>query len=226
MMKKDILADPIATIKQHLFTAVIGDVMDVMGLQNQFLPPKIRGLDPRFKLVGRAMPVVESDVDPKKASQGDPQFGKMFEALDDLKEDEIYICTGSHLDYALWGELMTFRARHLAAAGAILDGFIRDTEGVLAQSFPVFCHGSYAQDQGPRGEVTDFRCPIEFDNGTKVAPGDLLVGDRDGVLVIPQDVEAEVLLRAYEKTVGESKVRDAILGGMSTSDAYKTFGIM
>lgn len=217
--------EPIETIKQHLFTAVLGDVMDVMGMRHQFLPPQICALDPKRKLVGRAMPVVEADVETDLDASG-PQFGLMFEALDDLKTDEIYVCTGASAKYALWGELMTVRAKQLGAAGAVVDGYVRDTEGVLAQDFAVFGYGSYAQDQGPRGEVVDFRCPITFGNGARVSPGDLLVGDRDGVLVIPKSAENEIIQRAYEKVVGESRVRDSILNGMSASEAYKTFGIM
>lgn len=217
--------DPIETIKTHLFTAVLGDVMDVMGMRQQFLPPEICALDPKRKLVGRAMPVVEADVEVEQDTTG-PQFGLMFEALDDLKVDEIYVCTGASASYALWGELMTVRAKQLGAAGAVLDGYVRDTDGVLAQDFAVFGYGSYAQDQGPRGEVIDFRCPITFGNGAKICPGDLLVGDRDGVLVIPKSAESEIIQRAYEKVVGESRVRDSILNGMSASEAYKTYGIM
>ncbi|MEP4989980.1 MAG: RraA family protein, partial [Paracoccaceae bacterium] len=127
MTEDEIIADPLATIRNHLFTAVIGDVMDVMGHQNQFLPPQIRPLDPKFQLVGRAMPVVEADVT-EPSAPGAPQFGLMFEALDDLKPGEIYICSGSHNDYALWGELMTHRARHLQANGAVLAGYVRDTD--------------------------------------------------------------------------------------------------
>jgi regulator of RNase E activity RraA len=84
----------------------------------------------------------------------------MLEALDDLKPNEVYICTGGSPRYALWGELMSIRAMHCGAAGAVLDGYSRDTRGILKLGFPTFSHGSYAQDQNPRGKVVDYRVPI------------------------------------------------------------------
>ena len=106
-------------------------------------------------------------------------FGLLFEALDDLRENEIYIATGSSLSYALWGGLMSTRAIHLKAAGAVLDGYVRDANEIEALGFTVFCRGTYAQDQAPRGKVIDYRCPIAID-GIAIAPGDLLFGDREG----------------------------------------------
>ena len=83
----------------------------------------------------------------------------MMEALDDLKPGEVYIASGSSFNYALWGELMSTRALHLKAAGAVLNGFVRDSAGIEALGFPTFCRGTYAQDQGPRGKVLDYRDP-------------------------------------------------------------------
>lgn len=212
--------------REHLFSAVIGDVMDVMGLRNQFLPPEIRPLTPEMVLVGRAMTVQEEDHAAEPGSDPTAAFGLMFDALDDLKQDEVYICTGSSPAYALWGELMTVRARILGAAGAVLDGFSRDTSGVLAHPMPVFSFGSYAQDQGVRGRVIAFRVPIVFQNGVQVEDGDLIFGDRDGVVVVPRARERDVLERAREKVFGENTVRKAIEAGMSTREAFRVYGIM
>jgi len=217
------------TIRAELFTAVVGDVLDVMGYQHQFLPPGIMPLDKSMRVVGRAMPVLEADVfgraEPTPGPLAAKPFGLLFEALDDLGEDEIYIATGSSLRYALWGGLMSTRAMHLKAAGAILDGFVRDTREIEAMGFPVFSRGAYAQDQGPRGKVIDYRTPIEIE-GIRIAPGDLLFGDREGVLVIPRAAEAEAVERALEKVRTENKVAEAIRAGMSTVEAFATFGVM
>ena len=97
-------------------------------------------------------------------------FGLMLEALDDLKEDEVYICTGSSPSYALVGELMCTRMQILKAAGAVVNGYHRDTKGIVDLDFPCFSYGRYAQDQGPRGKVIDFRVPIEIE-GVRVNPG-------------------------------------------------------
>ncbi len=176
-------AELFATIRDRLFTAVIGDVMDAAGLRRQFLPPEIRPIVPDMVVVGRAMPVQVADVDAGTAP-ADP-FGLMFRALDDLKPNEIYVTAGGSPAYALWGGLMSTRAARLGSPGTVLDGYHRDTREILGRGFPVFSRGAYAQDQRGRGRVVDFRCAIEFANGARAQPGDIVVGDIDGVLVIP-----------------------------------------
>ncbi len=209
-------------MKAELFTAVVGDVLDAAGYTRQFLPPQIKALDPTMMVAGRAMPVLEADC---YGDQKQP-FGLMFEALDALKTNEVYICTGSSPTYALWGELMSTRAIKLGAAGAVLDGYSRDTHGILRLEFPTFSYGSYAQDQRLRGRVIDYRCPIQFANGTVVHPGDIVFGDIDGVVIIPQAVEAVIIQGALDKVRGENRVRTAIEAGMSTVEAFRSFGIM
>jgi regulator of RNase E activity RraA len=216
-------------VRDELFVAAVGDVLDTMGYQHQFLPAGIAPLEKSMRIVGRAMPVLEADVinDGNRSAgplSGKP-FGLMLEALDDLKQDEIYIATGASLRYALWGGLMSTRARHLKAAGAILDGYVRDADEIERLGFNVFCRGTYAQDQGVRGQVIDYRCTIEIE-GVRIAPGDLLFGDREGVLVIPRAAEAEAVAKALDKVRTENKVADAIRGGMSACQALETFGVM
>lgn len=217
------------TIRKELFTAVVGDVLDKLGHLNQFLPPQLMPLDKGMVLVGRAMTVLEADAFATDYGSPGPlakrPFGLVFEALDDLKEDEIYIATGSSFRYALWGGLMSTRAMHLKAAGAILDGYVRDSNEIEKLGFTVFCRGTYAQDQGPRGKVIDYRCPIEIE-GVRILPGDLLFGDREGVLVIPRAVEQEAIRLALEKVRTENQVAVAIRNGMSTVEAFATFGVM
>jgi regulator of RNase E activity RraA len=218
------------TVRQKLFTAVVGDVMDGMGLLHRFLPPQIRPLREEMKVVGRAMTVLEADVfaeEPGPNSDGPMSrpFGLMLRALDDLKSGEVYLCTGASPRYALWGELMSTRARKLGAAGAVVDGYHRDTRGILALGLPTFSHGAYAQDQGPRGKVVDFRVPLEM-GGVRVEPGDVVFGDIDGVCVVPRDAEEEVFKRALEKARKEGLVERAIKDGMGAQEAFDTFGVM
>lgn len=207
--------------RQELFSAVVGDVMDKLGFYHQFLPPSIRPLSPEMVVLGRAMPVLEADV----FEEPDKPFGLMLEALDDLGANEVYVCAGAAPRYALWGELMSTRAMKLGAAGAVMDGYARDTQGILQLRFPTFCHGSYAQDQGPRGQVIDFRCEVEF-GAVRVRPGDIVFGDVDGVLVVPRDAEEEIFCNALEKARGEKVVRKAIEDGMGAAEAFAKFGIM
>jgi regulator of RNase E activity RraA len=215
--------------RRELFTSVVGDVLDVMGLRRQFLPPTIRPLDDAMVVIGRAMPVLEADVFDSGRPQGDDPltrpFGLMFRALDDLQPGEVYLCTGASPRYALWGELMSTRAIQCGAAGAVLDGYVRDTHGIRQLGFPTFSYGSYAQDQGPRGKVIDFRVPLEIGQ-VRIEPGDLVFGDIDGVLIVPAAAIDEAFQRAVEKVRGEHQVRTAIENGMSASDAFTTYGIM
>lgn len=216
--------------KNELFTALVGDVLDKLGYMHQFLSPAVKPLFSHMVVIGRAMPVLEADVfaesvtDTRNPLMKKP-FGLMFEALDSLQKDEVYICSGASHRYALWGGLMSTRAMKLSAAGAVVDGFSRDTHEIEKIDFPVFSCGTYAQDQGPRGKVIDYRVPIEF-NGITVHPGDIVFGDRDGVLIIPRSVEKEAFEGAIEKARGEKKVKEALENGMSTVEAFNRFGIM
>ena len=216
--------------RKELFTAVVGDVLDKMERYHQFLPPQIRPIDRDMVVIGRAMPVLEADwfVDVMPATENrltNKPFGLLFEAIDDIKPGEVYICAGASPRYALWGGLCSIRAMHLNAAGVVVDGYYRDTHEIIRLGFPCFGYGAYAQDQGPRGKVVDFRLPIEI-GGIRIRPGDIVFGDVDGVLVIPQDAEKEAFTRAFEKARGEQKVAEAIRRGMSAAEAWKQYGIM
>jgi len=215
--------------RKELFTSVVGDVMDKLNLRRQFLPPQIQPLERSMVAIGRAMTVLEADFFEDlvlgQLPLSNKPFGLMLEALDDLKTNEIYVCTGASPKYALWGELMSIRAQRCGAVGAVVDGYSRDTRGILELGFPTFSHGAYAQDGTPRGKVIDFRVPLEI-GGARIHPGDILFGDVDGVCVVPAAAEEEVFARALEKARGEKKVRKAIENGMSAKEAFETFGIM
>jgi 4-hydroxy-4-methyl-2-oxoglutarate aldolase len=208
-------------MRTELYTPVVGDILDALGFYHQFLPQPVQPMREDMILAGRAMPVLMIDV---HGPQKKP-FGLLTEALDDLKPGEIYITGGGNMCCAYWGELLTATARTRGAVGAVVDGFHRDTPQVLAQNWPVFSRGRFAQDSSVRTAVADFRCPIEM-GGVWIKPGDLVFGDQDGVVIVPQAVEEEVIARAREKARGEKVVRKAIEGGMSATAAFKKFGIL
>ena len=219
-----------ALVRRELFTCVVGDVMDKLQLLHQFLPPQIHPLHAAMVAIGRAMPVLAADVFAERVSGSanplmEKPFGLMLQALDDLRQHEIYVNTGSSPRTALWGELMTTRASKLGAAGAVVNGYVRDTKSILKMNFPTFCFGSYGQDAAPRYKVVDFRVPIEI-GGVLVRPGDILFGDIDGVCVIPSEAAEEVFAKSLEKARGEKLVKKAIEEGSSAVDAFQKFGIM
>ena len=209
MNKKEI----ISLYKTELYTPVVGDILDSIGRVHQFLP--------QMKIAGFAMPVLMIDV---YGVQKKP-FGYLTEALDQLEEDDIYIASGGEMRCAYWGELLTATAKTRKAAGAVINGFHRDTPQVLSQNWPVFSRGCFAQDSSVRTQVVDYRCSIEV-GGIGVKPGDFVFGDRDGVLIIPSSVLVEVTEKALEKARGEKKVRKAIEEGMSATEAFRIFGIL
>jgi len=217
-------------LRNELFTSVVGDVMDKLGLFHQFLPPGIKPLRDDMVLIGRSMPVLSMDVFGERISGSanelmEKPFGLMLEALDDLKPNEVYVNTGSSPRAALWGEMMSTRALKLGATGAVLNGYSRDTRAILKLNFPTFSLGSYGQDSAPRYKVVDFRIPVEIGN-VSIKPGDILFGDVDGVCCIPTEAKTEVFTKALEKARGEKLVRKALEEGSSAVLAFKKYGIL
>lgn len=208
-------------MKDALYTPVVGDILDQLGHFHQFLPAEVRAIAPGMKIAGRAMPVLQMNV---FGNQEKP-FGLMTQALDDLQEGEVYVATGTSMQCANWGEILTATARMRKANGAVINGWHRDTPQVLAQNWPVFSRGAWAQDSGPRMKVVDFRCRIEIE-GTVVNNGDLIFADVDGVLVIPRELEREVLTKSLEKARGEKLVRKEIEAGMTSTAAFEKYGIL
>jgi regulator of RNase E activity RraA len=214
-------AELFALARCELYSPVVGDILDSLGRYHQFLPQPIQPLREEMRVVGRAMPILMIDV---HGPQQKP-FGLLTEALDDLRQGEVYVAGGGTMRCAYWGELLTAAARTRGAVGAVIDGFHRDTPKVLEQKWPVFSRGRYAQDSSVRTAVAAFRCPIEI-GGVWIEPGDLVFGDLDGVVIVPRALEAEVVGRALEKARAEKLVRKAIEGGMSAAAAFKKFGVL
>jgi 4-hydroxy-4-methyl-2-oxoglutarate aldolase len=208
-------------IEEKLFTAVVGDILDRENCWHQFLPQPIKPLDASYRVIGRAMPVQIADV---TGARGRP-FGLMTEALDAIQPGEVYLATGGSMNCAAWGEILTATARVRGGAGAVIDGFHRDTPRVLAQNWPVFSRGSYAQDAGVRSSVTAYRCVVEV-GGVLIHPGDLVFGDADGVVIIPRQMEARIIELALDKVAGEKIVRSEIEGGSTSTAVFDRHGIL
>jgi regulator of RNase E activity RraA len=218
-MKND--ASVLELVREKLYTAVLGDILDTMGRTEQFLPPRLRPLDSSSKIAGRAMPVVVTDVygPPKKP------FGLLTEALDQLQVGEIYVASKTSQPVAHWGEILTATAQQRGAAGAVVDGYYRDTRAILGREFPLWGWGSHGADSSIRSVVSSFRVPIKID-GVMVSPGDLIVADIDGVVVVPQDIEDDVLRIALEKVAAENAVCEEIDKGMSATGAFLKYGVL
>ena len=219
-------ADPAARaalVLDQLNTSVLGDIMDMMGHRHRFLPPEVRAIRDGMRLCGRAMPVLVADV--FGAGPEGARFGKLTQALDALQPGDVYLARQSRQPVAAWGEILTTTAQLRGAAGAVMDGYHRDHDKVLEADFPLFSRGAYGRDAGVRSHVLDYGVPIEID-GVWIEPGDLILGDADGVIVVPAAIEAEVIERALEKVSAENVVLDAIRGGMSATEAFRRYGVL
>jgi regulator of RNase E activity RraA len=216
-----------ALMRTELATPPVSDVMEQLGFRFPMLPPEIRPLRSDMVMIGRAMPVQDEPPVPYGSpARFDTQpFGLLFESLDALRPNEVYIASGGPTYSARFGEFLSLRAQKQGAAGAAINAHIRDVNGVLALGIPVFAHGSYAYGLQGRHNVVDYRCSITIGK-TRVRPGDLIFGDSDGVCVIPHEAEEEIITKAIAKNRLEKNVRDMIEAGHSILDAFKKYSVM
>lgn len=212
----------IELIEQHLYTAVICDALDALGYREQSPRVPLPFLTSPRRLAGRCKTTLWSDL-----FHDDPApYELELQAVDTYQPGEILIAAaGGSMRSGIWGELLTTAARNQGCAGAIVDGAIRDVEKIEAMEFPVLARGTSLYDSQHRQRVTDVDVPVEID-GVTFSPGDLVMADRDGVIVIPRNVEQETLERAWEKVHAENVTRDAIRNGMKAAEAYEKYGVL
>lgn len=147
-------------------------------------------------------------------------------AVDRCQRDDVFIAAaGGSMRSGIWGELLTHAVRNGGCIGAIVDGAVRDVGKIRQLSFPVFARGTCIYDSKDRQRVIDCDVPVEID-GVTFCTGDLVVADEDGIVVVPREVESEVLGLAWAKVHDENKVRDAIRQGMKAVDAFEKFGVL
>ena len=209
-------------MEQELYAAVISDALDAAGHREQTLRHTIRPLYPDAVVVGRAMPVLCVDV----YEMPDEPYQQEIAAVDSLKQNDIFVCsTNQSTRNCIWGELLSTAARARGARGAIIEGFIRDARQIIEMQFPVFMTGLSPVDSYGRGDVVAYNVPIEC-GGVTVNPGDIVFGDIDGVVVIPQGVEVEAIEAALAKVSGENRTRDELRAGATLREVYDKYGIL
>jgi len=206
----------------RIYTAAITDVMDEMGLQRQTLPSTIQPLTADMRTAGWAFTVRGRPYRgaPRDREETLRRFLKMLGAV---PPDSVLVLAANDSVAAHFGELSAewFRARRVR--GAVIDGSTRDAASIARLRFPTFVRYRTPQDSVPRWRVTDWGQPLTI-GGVRVALGDIVVADWDGVVVVPRRAAHEVLVRC-EKLVGtENKVRRAVKRGMTPLDAYEKFG--
>jgi len=219
-------ADPnfLREVRARLYAAVLSDVLDEFGLRDQALPHRIRPLDESLVLAGFARTGLWRDV--YHVAEDENPYELEIRIIDDLKPDDVvaFGC-GATGRIAPWGELLTTAARARGAAGMVTDGFVRDIRGIRAAQFPAFHAGIAPLDSKGRGKVAAINVPIEC-GGVHIAPGDLIFGDADGVVVVPRRVEEDVVRRAFDKVAKENTTRDELLNGAKLRDVFERHGVL
>jgi regulator of RNase E activity RraA len=216
--------DFLATIVRELYTAVLSDVLDELGYRGQALPPSIRPLDEARNMAGFARTGLYREIFEVRA--GENPYELEIALVDDLKPGDVAVfgCGGS-TRIAPWGELLSTAAKVRGAAGCLTDGYVRDIRQIRQMGFPVFNAGIAPLDSKGRGKVAEIDVPIEC-GGVRVLPGDLVVGDADGVVVVPRAVEADALDRAFAKVRGENRTREELERGAKLADVFARHGIL
>lgn len=215
----------VRSIRRHRIpTAVLSDTLDALELRNQAMRPHIRPLDLSIDMAGRArtglyMPVFH--VEP-----GDNPYELEIQLIDNLQPDEVVVLAcGDSGRIAPWGELLTTASLARKAAGCVTDGLVRDIRQIVQMRFPVFHGGVGPLDSKGRGRVMQIEVPVMC-AGVLVRPQDVVVGDADGVVVIPREVEERVLAMAIEKVSGENHTREALRQGEPLASVFERFGIL
>jgi regulator of RNase E activity RraA len=215
----------LARIRAGLFTSVLSDCLDQAGIWDQALPSRIRPLDDGLRMVGRARTAAFMEVYAPPAP-GENLYALEIALIDSLEEDQVPVFACSNpARVAPWGELLSTASRVRGAAGALMDGCVRDVQAIRAMGFPVFHGGIAPLDSRGRARVMALDVPIRC-AGVAVSTGDLVVGDADGVVVIPRAREAEVLALAFEKVQGERNTLRDLQAGESLGSVFAKYGIL
>ncbi len=216
--------EKLARIRETMFTALLSDCLDQVGLRDQAMPSRIRPLDEASIMVGRARTGAYMEV--YHVEDGVNPYELEMDLIDSLLPDEVPVFACSNpARVAPWGELLSTAAQVRGAAGAVMDGCVRDIKAIRAMGFPVFHGGIAPLDSKGRARVMAIDVPIEC-AGVAVAPGDLVVGDADGLVVVPRAAEEEVLRRAAEKLLGERDTLKELREGKTLREVFDRYGIL
>jgi|TARA_B110000967_G_C18829233_1_gene533117 4-hydroxy-4-methyl-2-oxoglutarate aldolase len=208
----------------QLNPAILSDVLDDLGITNQVMSIGMRPLDESLTLCGRArtgaymeVPYLEEGINPYRLE---------IALVDDLRKNDVAVlsCGGSSR-IAPWGGLLSTAAKARGSAGCVTDGYVRDIMEIRRLEFPVFAGGVAPLDSKGRGQIMSTDVPVICD-GVRICPGDLVVGNADGVVVVPQEHELNVMAKTLEKHIGEDNSINELRAGNYLRDVFDKYGIL
>lgn len=212
-------------LSKTLYAAVLSDTLDSIGLPNQAMRPFIRPLDDTLVLMGRARTGLFAET--YSVRDGENPYEIEIALIDDLKPGDVAVlaCGGPTERIAPWGELLTTASRARGAAGCVTDGLVRDLRHIRDLKFPLFHGGIGPLDTRGRARMIE-RDRVVQCAGVTVRSGDIVFGDIDGVVVIPQDRADEVIAKALTKITGENHTRDELKAGLLLAQVYEKYGVL
>jgi regulator of RNase E activity RraA len=203
---------------QAIYTAALADILDARGHHDQTLPPSIRPLAPGLRLAGPAFTVLGR---PAPADY-DTALRKVLQMLGEVPPGHVAVYACHHDVSAHLGELSVTSLAARGVAGCVLDGGCRDVRFIRELGFPVFCAHVTPEDSTGRWELEATQVAVQIGSVT-VEPGDWVVGDDDGVVVVPAALAADVLAEAEAKAATETEIRAAVRDGMTPLEAYERY---
>ena len=210
---------------EELFCSLVSDILDELGYENQAFPHFVRPLDENLRLIGRARTMLYTDIY-ERPRKNENQYELEIQLVDSLQQGEVAVAAcGSSNRSAPWGGLLNTAAPVKKVNGAIMDGFVRDVQQIRKMSFPVYAAGIAPLDSKGRGKVIEIDVPVEC-AGVRVCPGDVIFGDADGCVAIPQQIFSEVLSHSAKKLESENGTLKALESGRSLKDVFQEFGVL
>lgn len=202
-------------------SAVFSDVCDRLGYRQQTLPPRITRMTGTGVLIGYARTFLTVPVD----APPDRHYGGEIDFIDSLRPADVAVGDASGRPAAAWGELFSNAARGRGARGAVIDGLIRDVERIEHVGFPIHAVGTRPTDSLGRVSLQSVDLTLDID-GVRVAPGDLVVADRDGVTIVPAEIVDEAIPLAVEKATTENAALDLLREGGLLADVWERYRVL
>ena len=216
-----LMSNPLDTL-DNLYAAVVADVLDALGCRQQTLSAEIAALTPVRRVCGRVFTARAEAVDEVPAEP----YKLELQAIDTMQADDVLLVDAGHnRQCAFWGELLSMACLTKGVRGGVMSTCSRDLWALNGMNFPVFGIGCTPADSKGRIDVVALGQAVTID-GVTARNGDYLIGDEDGVVIIPQEVADETLKLAREKVSSENTVRDELAAGVPVGEAFAKHGIL